>query len=157
MNLYGVLSMNLLGARKSSGEQFKAANPLSCLAELFSDYTEASIHKMWWYSMFLQDQIKGLVKNLPYQPSSSGWGNLGKPLPWYWTHKTKKGSTSIMVRIGQRRNGMIVTNTCIKSLFINTITQTNMILKWISGALRRNVSSGSEPPTTKFQTSLFLV
>ena len=74
-NLYGILSRSQLDARRTTGEQSDAANPLSCLAELFNDY-----HTFQPQNVMVQyvssDRNGRPVKKQPYQPSSSEWATL---------------------------------------------------------------------------------
>ena len=64
------------------------------------------------------------------------------------------GDTSSLARIGSRRPGMTAENICIRPSS-STIAQDNMTLRWMSGVLKRNLSDGSEQPTSKLQVSFF--
>jgi hypothetical protein len=74
-NLYGILSRAELDARKSTGPQAEAANPLSSLAERFNDY------EMFQPQNVMVEYVSAgpnmpPVKRQPYQASSAEWSAL---------------------------------------------------------------------------------
>jgi hypothetical protein len=56
---------------------------------------------------------------------------------------------------GDSIDGMIAENICIRPSS-SIIAQANMTLTWMSGAPKRNLSDGSEPPATKLLVSSLL-
>jgi hypothetical protein len=74
-NLYGVLSRAELDARKSTGPQAEAENPLNSLVECFNDYeTFQPQHVMVEYVSASPNMLP--VKRQPYQASSAEWSAL---------------------------------------------------------------------------------
>jgi hypothetical protein len=73
-NLYGILSRNELDARKSTGEQSEAARPLSCLAEIFNDYSLFTPQNVM--VQYVSRGNERPAKKQPYEPSSSEWATL---------------------------------------------------------------------------------
>jgi hypothetical protein len=73
-NLYGILSRNELDARKSTGEQSEAARPLSCLAEIFNDYSSFTPQNVM--IQYVSRGNERPAKKQPYEPNSSEWATL---------------------------------------------------------------------------------
>jgi hypothetical protein len=74
-NHYGVLNRAQLDACRTSGAASEAANPLSCLAEIFNDYEEFQLqNEMGAYE---QDPATGTTcKKSPWEPSGEEWEEL---------------------------------------------------------------------------------
>jgi hypothetical protein len=74
-NHYGVLNREQLDARRTSGPASDAANPLSCLAELFNDYAEFCPQNLM--VAYVHDPAVGRpVKKSPWEASSEEWEEL---------------------------------------------------------------------------------
>jgi len=73
-NLFGILNRAQLDARKSAGHVSDAANPLSCLAQIYNDYdTFTPQNLMVQYVAGGRDRP---VKKTPFVPSSAEWATL---------------------------------------------------------------------------------
>lgn len=74
-NLYGVLNRTQLDARRTTGPASDAANPLSCLAEIFNSYDEFKPqNEMIAYE---NDAVSGKPRmKSPWEPSSEEWEEL---------------------------------------------------------------------------------
>jgi hypothetical protein len=74
-NHYGVLNRAQLDARRTAGPQSDAANPLSCLAEMFNDYNEFQPQNLM--IKYVHDDATGAPKKKnPWEPSHDDWAEL---------------------------------------------------------------------------------
>jgi hypothetical protein len=74
-NHYGVLNRVQLDARNTTGPASDAANPLSCLAELFNDYAEFTPQNIM--VAYVHDPAAGKpVKKGPWEANSEEWEDL---------------------------------------------------------------------------------
>jgi hypothetical protein len=73
-NLNGILNREQLDARRSTGPQSEAANPLAYLAEMFNDYNNFTPQNLM--VRYISSGSGRPVKVSPFQPSSDEWAAL---------------------------------------------------------------------------------